>query len=167
MKSLEIFTKNNVETKKIGGLLAKETIRSRTSNSNNALVISLEGDLGAGKTTFTQGFARGLGVKEVPKSPTFMILQIYDIKLGVNKNPRSRKSVDREGFKNFIHVDAYRLESKDFKVLNWDNFVKDKKNIILVEWGNKIKNILPKNSLRITFGHIGRSGHLRLIKVYK
>ena len=75
-----------------------------------------------------------LGVKERIQSPTFVIMRIY--------HPH-----------NFIHVDAYRLKSKDFKAIGWKDFVKNKNNIILVEWGNKIKNILPKNSLRIIFKH--------------
>jgi len=150
MKELEILTKSDKETKKIGAILAKEIIKNRFKT---ATVLSLEGDLGVGKTTFTQGFAKGLGVKEIPKSPTFVIMQAYSVK-------HKARSVER-----LIHIDAYRLASKDFKVLGWEEFIKNKNNIILVEWGNKIKNILPKNFLRIVFEHISPSQ--RLIKVVK
>ena len=137
MEILEIFTKSDKETKKIGEILAREILRA--NKLKTATVLSLEGELGSGKTTFTQGFAKGLGVRENPRSPTFVIMQLYAIR--------------RKPYANFIHVDAYRLKSKDFNVLNWSDFIKNKNNIILVEWGNKIKNILPKNSLRIIFKH--------------
>ena len=132
MKDIKIFTKSDKETKKLGGALAREILKEK--KAKHALVISLEGDLGAGKTTFVQGFGKFLGVKERIQSPTFVIMRIY--------HPH-----------NFIHVDAYRLKSKDFKAIGWKDFVKNKNNVILVEWGNKIKNILPKNSLRIIFKH--------------
>ena len=138
MKDIKIFTKSDKETKKLGEVLAREILKEKPKK--RALVISLEGDLGAGKTTFTQGFGEALGVREKIQSPTFVILKIYKI----NK---------KSNFKNFIHVDAYRINAKDFKIIGWKNFVKNKNNIILVEWGNKIKNILPKNSLRIIFKH--------------
>lgn len=142
MKSIEIFTKSDKETKKLGGIFAREVLKEKSKK--HALVISLEGDLGAGKTTFTQGFGKFLGIKERIQSPTFVIMRKY--------HPH-----------NFIHVDAYRLKFKDFKVFSWKNFVKDKNNIILVEWGNKIKNILPKNSLRIIFKHAKNSNERIII----
>ena len=153
-EEIEILTKSDKETKKLGEILAK--VLSWDVLIKNARVISLEGDLGAGKTTFTQGFAEGLKIKEKIKSPTFVILKIYQ----VNKNSRSRESV---AFHNFIHVDAYRLGAKDFSVFGWQDFIKNSKNIILVEWGNKIKKILPKNSIRIIFEHQKNPKH-RLIK---
>ncbi|MDP3934805.1 MAG: tRNA (adenosine(37)-N6)-threonylcarbamoyltransferase complex ATPase subunit type 1 TsaE [Candidatus Giovannonibacteria bacterium] len=145
MGKIDIFTKSDKETKKLGEALAKEIMKPSSTKATEdklktATVLSLEGDLGAGKTTFVQGFGKFLGIKERIQSPTFVILKIYKINKKAN-------------FKNFIHVDAYRLKSKDFKVFGWENFIKNKNNIILVEWGNKIKNILPKNSLRIIFKH--------------
>ena len=143
MKSIEIFTKSDTETKKLGGILAREIMKSsyaKASEDKIATILSLEGDLGAGKTTFTQGFGKVLGIKERIQSPTFVILKIYPI-------------TTQGRYSNLIHVDAYRLKSKDFKVFGWGNFIKNKNNIILVEWGNKIKNILPKNSIRVIFKH--------------
>src|SRR3989338_6151407 len=175
MENIEILTRSAKETKKLGEKLAHEIDRSPTSIKRGAIIISLEGELGSGKTTFTQGFAKGLGIKENPRSPTFVIMRIYPI----TTNPSTPSPFVRAkgkkyspppyegggwGRLNFIHIDAYRLKSKDFKVLNWRDFIKDKNNIILVEWGNKIKNILPKGSLRIIFKHIEHS-HKRLIKI--
>ncbi len=174
-KTLEILTTSDKETKKIGEILGLQILNYRHRTS---IIISLEGELGSGKTTFTQGFAKGLGVKENPRSPTFVIMRIYPI---TPPNPPHRRGQgeDKErvlysplplegvrGRLNFVHIDAYRIKSKDLKILGWRELIKNPQNIILVEWGNKIKNILPKNSLKIIFRHIGRS-HERLIKVYK
>lgn len=149
-ESLEIITKNDVETKKLGESLASEILHAG-SKDKKSFVISLEGDLGAGKTTFTQGFAKGLGIKDRIKSPTFVILKIYKI-------PKKNR------FKKLIHVDAYRLGSKDFKAFGWKEFVNDSQNLILVEWGNKIKDILPAASLIISFGHIGHKNKRLIVK---
>jgi len=130
--------------------------RRKAYGLRRAFVISLDGELGAGKTTFTQGFAKGLGIKETPKSPTFVIMRIYKL----NKSNRSDKIVE---FENFIHIDAYRITSKDLKSLGWNELVSGQQNIILIEWGDRVKNILPKNALRIIFKH-GHSGS-RLIKI--
>ena len=176
LQKVEIITKSAAETKKLGQLLASEIVGSRTSDKR-ALVISLEGDLGAGKTTFTQGFAEGLGIREKIQSPTYVILKIYKI-----TSPTSPISLVRRGgkkryvslssvgevkssgkVKNLIHVDAYRVGLKDFAVLGWKDFVKNPQNIILVEWGNKIKKILPKGTLHILFAH--QKGDERKIKI--
>src|SRR3989344_3441 len=153
MDSLDILTKSAEETKKLGEKLACEIMIEvgLLSLKKTALVVSLEGELCAGKTTFTQGFAKGLGIKENPRSPTFVIMRAYEI-----------KNSDR--FANFIHIDAYRIASKDMKTLGWDEFSKKPGNIILIEWGNRIKNILPKKSLIISFGHIGHKDK-RLIRI--
>src|SRR3989338_6745217 len=152
MESIEVVTKNYKETKKLGEKLAKEIAISH----KRALIISLEGELGAGKTTFTQGFAKGLGIKETPKSPTFVIMRIYKL----NKSNRSDKIVE---FENFIHIDAYRIASKDLKSLGWNELVSGPQNIILIEWGDRVKSLLPKNAIRTIFEH-GHSGS-RLIKI--
>jgi len=164
MASLEIITKSDKETKKLGEKLAKEiaishkpyAARRKAYGLRRAFVVKLDGEVGAGKTTFTQGFAKGLGIKETPKSPTFVIMRIYKL----NKSNRSDKIVE---FENFIHIDAYRITSKDLKSLGWNELVSGQQNIILIEWGDRVKNILPKNALRIIFKH-GHSGS-RLIKI--
>ena len=156
MENIEILTRSAKETKKLGEKLAHEIDRSPTSIKRGAIIISLEGELGSGKTTFTQGFAKGLGIKENPRSPTFVIMRIYKL----NKSNRSDKIVE---FENFIHIDAYRITSKDLKSLGWNELVSGQQNIILIEWGDRVKNILPKNALRIIFKH-GHSGS-RLIKI--
>ena len=144
---METTSKSARETKKFAQKWVKETLKV-----HGPVVFSLEGELGTGKTTFTQGFAVGLGIKEKIQSPTFVILKIYKCK---GQGARG---------KQLVHVDAYRLKSEDFKVLGWKNFIKNPNNIILVEWGNKIKNILPKNTIRIIFKH-GKTQKERLISI--
>ena len=146
---IQITSKSDKETKNFAKKLAKNAFKL-----SGTVVFSLEGELGAGKTTFTQGFAQGLKIKEKIQSPTFVILKIY--KIG------SRKKL--------IHVDAYRLQAKDFKVFCWKKFVNPPaggpQNIILVEWGNKIKNILPKNTIRIIFKH-GKKSNERILVIHQ
>jgi len=114
--SVEIITKSDGDTKRAGKLFAKAM--QSVGKRSRALVISLEGDLGSGKTTFTKGFAEGLGIKDMIQSPTFVIMKIYR----GNKSDRSAKNVT---YKNLTHIDAYRISPKDLKVLGWDDFIKN------------------------------------------
>jgi len=156
--SVKIITKSDRDTKRAGKLFAK-TVQSAGKRSR-ALVISLEGDLGSGKTTFTKGFAEGLGIKDMIQSPTFVILKIYQR----NTFKRSRKSVASHNlFKNLIHIDAHRIFQKDLKVLGWKEFIKNPHNILLVEWGERLKKSLPKDAIHIKFFH-EKSLHIRRIQ---
>lgn len=150
---MKFVSKSDKETKNFAKKFASKALKTA-----GTLVFSLEGELGAGKTTFTQGFAEGLGIKEKIQSPTFVILKIYPLRRPTSKLRRWTS------FSHFIHVDAYRLRARDFKVLGWKEFIKNPHNIILVEWGNKIKNILPKNTIRIIFKH-GKNSKERIISI--
>ncbi|RKQ17046.1 tRNA (adenosine(37)-N6)-threonylcarbamoyltransferase complex ATPase subunit type 1 TsaE [Ureibacillus endophyticus] len=91
--------------------------------------ITLEGDLGAGKTTFTQSFAKGLGITRTVNSPTFTIMKQY------------------EGRLPFNHLDVYRLEDSD-EDLGWDEiFFGDA--VTIVEWAHLIEDVLPDERLAI------------------
>lgn len=110
--------------------------------AQGAVVVALEGELGAGKTTFAQGFAEGLGVKEKVKSPTFVLVHVHALK----KKAR---------FTTFYHADCYRLASeKDVNAIGLDEAMQDPKNIVLVEWARRIKKALPNDTIRVTFTHI-------------
>lgn len=105
-------------------------------------VLSLFGDLGSGKTTFVKGLAEGLGVKTSVNSPTFNILKLYKIK----GNSKAQL---------FCHIDAYRLNSaSDLESLGFQELLQDKNIIIAVEWAEKVKTALPKNSIKIKFNHL-------------
>lgn len=100
-------------------------------------IIGLTGGLGAGKTTFVQGFAQGLGIKEKIISPTFVLIRQHKI-------PNSQKML--------YHVDLYRLDKiEDIKHLGIEEIIWDPNNVVLIEWAEKIKSLLPKDCLRISF----------------
>jgi tRNA threonylcarbamoyladenosine biosynthesis protein TsaE len=116
----------------------------------NATVVGLYGDLGSGKTTFTKSFISAFGVKQTVTSPTFVIEKIYKI-------PKQNKKVGSVtpnfcDFEHIIHIDAYRLQSgEEMKELGWKEIINNPKNIILIEWPEKIADILPKNMKKIEF----------------
>ena len=121
------------------------------SKRKRAFVVALQGDLGAGKTTFTQGFFRGLGIKRNPISPTFIIMRHYGV-------PSKR-------FKNVYHFDAYRLKkAEDVAVLEIDRILADPKNVILIEWPERIKKILPRDTVWLEFKY-GKKENERIIRV--
>lgn len=95
-------------------------------------VIALTGELGAGKTTFVQGFAKGLGIKEKIISPTFVLIRQYPI-------PNTSRIL--------YHIDLYRLEG--FTELGLKEIIGDPNNIVLIEWAEKIKNDLPEKTTYI------------------
>lgn len=110
------------------------------------LVLALFGDLGSGKTTFAQNFAKELGVKEKIKSPTFIIFR---------KSKIQNKKWTEKGFENFYHFDVYRIHNeKEILNLGWEEIISNPKNIVLVEWADKIEKILPKNCVKIKFKHL-------------
>ncbi len=109
-------------------------------NLTTATVLALHGDLGAGKTTFTQILAKQLGVSENIVSPTFIIQKRYPLKDQI--------------FKQLIHIDAYRLESlEQLKVLDWDELVADKDNLIVVEWPKNVDGLFD-GALHLYFSYI-------------
>ena len=139
---LKAVTKNSKQTEKFAEAFAREVLRWKNPPAGGrAILIGLAGGLGAGKTTFAKGFARGLGIKEEMKSPTFILMRVF----------RAKK-------RNFFHIDAYR-DQLDFR-----EFLKDSKNILLVEWSNKVKKFLPKNYFLFKLQHAGRDK--REIKFY-
>ncbi|MBI2042516.1 MAG: tRNA (adenosine(37)-N6)-threonylcarbamoyltransferase complex ATPase subunit type 1 TsaE [Candidatus Nealsonbacteria bacterium] len=138
---IEILTKNFRQTKQVGRALAREIIRE--GRGEKAAVIALVGDLGGGKTTFTQGLAAGLGVKEKVLSPTFVILKSFNARK--NSSP----------FERLYHIDCYRIgKAKDIAELGFDEIIGKPENIVVVEWADKIKELLPKTSLFILFEFI-------------
>lgn len=106
-----------------------------------ALVFGLRGDLGSGKTTFVQTVAKYFEIEEFVTSPTFVIQKKYKI-----------KKDNHFGFENLIHIDAYRLEkAEEILMLDWEENISNSNNLIFVEWPEKIKEALPKNTKEIFF----------------
>ena len=114
-----------------------------------AVVLALAGDLGAGKTTFAQAFAKELGVKERVLSPTFLIFRSYKLKA--------------KNYQLFYHCDVYRLkDEKELEVLKFSDILNNPQNIVLIEWADKIKEILPKDAVWLHFSH-GKSEGERVV----
>ena len=97
-------------------------------------VLCLSGELGAGKTTFTQGLAKGLGIDQNVNSPTFVMMKEY------------------EGRLTLIHIDAYRLEgiSQD---LGFEDYF-DEEHVCVIEWSEFVKDYLPDDALYITINRL-------------
>jgi len=157
------FTNSPNQTKKLGEILAKEILR--TSFKKRAFVIGLIGDLGGGKTTFLKGFARGLGIKEKILSPTFVIIKRFKIKdlrlQPAHHPPRSR----RGPFMYFYHIDCYRIKNeKEILDLGLKEIIQNPKNIVTIEWAERVKKVLPKNTIWIKFKFIDVKTRQILIK---
>jgi tRNA threonylcarbamoyladenosine biosynthesis protein TsaE len=139
----------------IGESLSRATVKSL--KINGPVVIALLGDLGAGKTTFVQGFMKGLGSKKRVASPTFILMRRHKLSSGVSSKTKA--------FSNVFHIDAYRLKNPDqFGVLGLDEIVKDPKNIVLIEWPEQAKKMLPKNATWIKFTY-GKKENERTITI--
>lgn len=147
---MEIKSHSPFETKKTGESLAKKILKNK--NDKKAKVLALEGDLGGGKTTFLQGFAKGLGVKDKILSPTFVLMKKFEI-------PKNKK------FKNFYHFDCYRIKSpKEILGLGFKEIISDPQNIIAVEWAERIKGILPSNKTLLKFNFLNKKNRKIWIK---
>ena len=147
-----ISSKSSSETKKFATKLAKKILKSKP-HLKHARIIALVGDLGAGKTTFTQGFAKGLGIKHRMVSPTFLIFRNYSITSSLQFRFRHSERSE-ESYKTFYHVDVYRIDSlKELNILGFKEILQNPENIVLIEWADKIKKILPKDTLLINFQH--------------
>lgn len=122
-------TTNSIEeTQKV----AEDFVNSLSAYSDRAMVVGLYGNLGAGKTTFTQALAKFVGVSDTVTSPTFVIEKIYEL--------------TNQKFTHLIHIDAYRLESAEELVrLGWKEIISDKNNLILIEWPEKVIDIMPEH----------------------
>ncbi len=118
-------TKNAQETFDCGRNLALE--------AQEGDVFALIGDLGVGKTVFTKGFADGIGITEAVSSPTFTILQIYE-----------------EGRMPLYHFDVYRIEEpEEMEEVGFDEYIEGD-GVCLIEWADRIEEILPENTKYIT-----------------
>lgn len=121
----EITTKSTEETQAFA--------ESFATKLHGGDVVLLYGKLGAGKTTFTQGLAKGLGITQRIISPTFIIVRSYTVPEG-----------------NFYHVDLYRLESeKDIENVGLIEKMQEKESIVAIEWPEKLGTLLPKKRYEI------------------
>jgi len=137
---MDNITKNAKETQKIAIGLVGDLAGKKTKG---ALVLGLVGELGAGKTTFIQGMAEALKIKERILSPTFVIMKRFII-----HSPR---------FANFYHIDCYRIENpKELITLGFKKIISEPKNLVVIEWAEKIKEVLPEDTVWLKFEHLGK-----------
>jgi tRNA threonylcarbamoyl adenosine modification protein YjeE len=138
-----LLTNSPGQTQKLAQTLAKDILKSKLKKA--AFVIALQGELGGGKTTFLQGLAKSLGIKEKILSPTFVIIKRFKIR---------KKSCD---FENFYHIDCYRIQKpKEILDLGVKEVILNPKNIVAIEWADRIKKILPQNTIVFKFKFIGK-----------
>ncbi len=118
--------------------------KSLVRRDQGATLVTLSGELGAGKTAFVKAVARAFGVEEVVTSPTFVLEKIYLL-------PRELGGRTSK-FARFVHIDAYRLEKgSDLAPLGFDELVQDASNLILLEWPEKVAGALPTPAVRVSF----------------
>ena len=126
----------------------KSFAKSYARKISNGSIIALIGNLGAGKTTFSQGFARGLGISESVISPTFKLVSEYHGKRVLN------------------HIDCYRLESSsDFLNIGGENFLNNVDGITIIEWADRIKDIWLDDWIIINFDRDENDSNIRHIKI--
>lgn len=102
-------------------------------------VLTLNGDLGAGKTVFARGFARGLGVTEAVSSPTYTIAQEYIL----------------SGGKRLYHLDLYRISSAESGLaFGVDEFFNDPNAFALVEWPERVGDVIPDDAAKVNIRHL-------------
>lgn len=141
---MEYTSHSPAETKQIATELAESL--------SGGEIIALEGDLGAGKTTFVQGLAAALGYKGPVRSPTFSLMNIYPI--------------DQRSFSEIIHLDLYRLEdASELRGLALEDYLNREDVIVLVEWPKFENAVQWKPSVRVTMKSV--SEQIRNITVEK
>lgn len=131
------LSKNELETKRFAKILA--------SNLKKGDIIILSGDLGSGKTKFTEGILSYFGLENEISSPTFTIVNEYD-----------SKNVP------IYHFDVYRLSDVDeFFAIGGDEYLQN--GICIIEWGELIESVLPKNYLKISFSKDSTNDNIRIL----
>ncbi len=104
----------------------------------------MSGDLGAGKTTFVQGIAKGLKIKDKILSPTFVLVRSH--------------AIESEKFDTLNHIDLYRIdESSELDKLGISEFISTDASVTIIEWAEKLINFIPKKGYRIKFVYLGDS----------
>lgn len=125
---------------------AASFVQGLTPKADTATLVTLSGDLGAGKTAFTKEVAKALGVEEVITSPTFVLEKVYALPDGA--------------FKRLIHIDAYRLEAgSELAPLGFDELMKDPGNLVMLEWPQMVADALPAAAAALSLAALPDGAH--------
>lgn len=139
---MEFISKSDSETKEFAKSLAKSL--------KPGDILALYGDLGSGKTTFTKGLAEYFNIKKPITSPTFVLLKEYKI----NSKSQIQDPKFGQGF-YFVHVDAYRMtDENDAKVIGLEEYLERNDVITVIEWPERIAEVLPKRTQKICFEYV-------------
>lgn len=134
------------------GSAAKRALAAVSPHADRATLITLSGDLGAGKTTFVQALARGLGITETLQSPTYVLMKKYALKDQV--------------FDTLVHIDAYRLDHKnEFETLDPSSFISSPRTLVALEWPERVEGALPEADLELKFLSDGAGEGERYISI--
>jgi tRNA threonylcarbamoyladenosine biosynthesis protein TsaE len=126
----------------------KNFAKEFAKNLQGGQTLGLVGQLGAGKTFFTKAIGKALGITETIKSPSFNLLKIYSIKF-----PSFKEGLGEvKQIKTIVHIDCYRLNNSDELIeIGFLDYLNSPNTLVIVEWADKVKNILPKNTVWLKF----------------
>lgn len=133
----ETITHTPDETRELGRQFAR-TLAPGT-------IVALEGELGAGKSTFLQGVLAELGVEPPYPSPTFVIMHQYDLPVG--------SPVFAVGGRRVYHVDAYRVDAEALCALGWEEWMTDPAGVVFIEWPERVAELILETARWIRFSH--------------
>jgi len=129
-------------------------------------VLALTGELGAGKTSFVQGLAKALGIKAVVQSPTFLLMKCYRVK---GLRPHAAGPVKRvvhgplSMVHTLCHIDAYRIKTpRELMHIGASEKIGDPQTVTAIEWADRVKAVIPKNAITISFAH-GKKNNERVV----
>ncbi len=136
-----VITHSVPETKQVASEFLREVL-FHSERRTLAVVICLDGELGAGKTVFAQGLLETLGAPAPYGSPTFQIIKTYDL-------PREFAVI-----KTVYHIDTYRIKADDLLALGWEEMISESSNLLIVEWPSRVEKILPEDAYWVHFREI-------------
>lgn len=131
----ESYTRSDSEMKSV----AREVLYSLKGQN----LVLLKGELGAGKTTFAQGVLQALDAEGPFTSPTFVIMKRYEL--------------ENKDFEAAYHFDCYRVASADVLELGWNEIISNPQNLVMLEWPERIYDIIPQKHLLVEFEIIDKT----------
>lgn len=125
--------------------IARQTLHACIAAKKRPIILALEGDLGSGKTTFVQGLAKYLSIREKIQSPTFVLAKWYQL-------PKRFRPL-----RHFVHIDAYRLEGlREAREIGLPAIIRDREAVAAIEWADRIRKLVPRSATWIRFRHGAR-----------